>query len=641
MRRLLLTTLSASALLIPLIGMGPANAANAAPVCSPVPFQVNAIQTGGNTTPSDLDLISQGWCTDAESDPLTLTAVSTAPTQGTATINPADANFSNAYLEYTPPTDFHGRDTLHVSVSDGTSTTDVIVYLHVVRPTDTVDCGAPVSISKRSDETVNQFLPCSSGATSPDDAVSYTIDSIDPVEATSGVTLYNIDPGDGTMVPALTFSDQIAASQVTVQLTATDGTGASDKVAVVLANNHDPVCVPVNGDGTIVMSQHATDNTRQTQNLGCSDPDGTALTYTAQFQPPNNNPTPPGTLTIDAATGVATFTPTNPDWAGLAYWSVDVMDGNGGDRSYELEIDRYQNADLATTVTAPATVTVGDNYVVHVGVANSGPDAVTGYFFELALPAGSVHGVLPAGCFSLANFLVECDYANLAASSTTNVDIPATATPVAHTAIGSRQIGVQFASDNVRDPNPGNDVTSATVNFLPPTVGSAAADIYTGNGLANTYRAGAGNDRVDGAGGNDTLDLGTGNDCGAGGAGNDVLTGDAGNDALYGDAGPCVAPRTAGRSTVVASGNDRLYGGTGNDHLYGGPGNDLLNGGTGSDVLNGGPGKDTFVGGPGNDIIYARDHVQGEVISCGSGRDIVYADRHDKVARDCEKVFRR
>ncbi|MFL6061916.1 MAG: hypothetical protein ACJ72E_11845 [Marmoricola sp.] len=50
---------------------------------------------------------------------------------------------------------------------------------------------------------------------------------------------------------------------------------------------------------------------------------------------------------------------------------------------------------------------------------------------------------------------------------------------------------------------------------------------------------------------------------------------------------------------------------------------------------------DKFVGGAGNDVIFARDRVKGEAISCGPGKDVVHADRGDKVARDCEKVLHR
>ena len=78
-------------------------------------------------------------------------------------------------------------------------------------------------------------------------------------------------------------------------------------------------------------------------------------------------------------------------------------------------------------------------------------------------------------------------------------------------------------------------------------------------------------------------------------------------------------------------GNDRLYGGTGNDRLFGGLGNDRLEGHEGRDILDGGPGADR---------IEARDGMK-DTIVCGSGRDIVIADRADVVGASREVVRRR
>ena len=73
--------------------------------------------------------------------------------------------------------------------------------------------------------------------------------------------------------------------------------------------------------------------------------------------------------------------------------------------------------------------------------------------------------------------------------------------------------------------------------------------------------------------------------------------------------------------------------GAGNDRVYGGPGDDELDGGPGDDRLIGGPGKDTFFGNEGNDTIRSRDGVS-EQVSCGPGKDSVYADTTD-VLSDC------
>jgi hypothetical protein len=83
--------------------------------------------------------------------------------------------------------------------------------------------------------------------------------------------------------------------------------------------------------------------------------------------------------------------------------------------------------------------------------------------------------------------------------------------------------------------------------------------------------------------------------------------------------------------------NDVLRGGSSRDVLYGGPGDDLLLGGGGGDQLHGGGDRDVLRGGSGADSLLARDGVR-DVVDCGSGRDVVVADRRDAIRRTCEVV---
>jgi Ca2+-binding RTX toxin-like protein len=86
---------------------------------------------------------------------------------------------------------------------------------------------------------------------------------------------------------------------------------------------------------------------------------------------------------------------------------------------------------------------------------------------------------------------------------------------------------------------------------------------------------------------------------------------------------------------------DVLRGGAGDDRLAGGAGADVLSGGAGNDRIVGGSGKDRLSGGAGDDVLDARDHHGGDVVRCGSGRDIALVDRGDRVSRDCESIRRR
>jgi len=272
----------------------------------------------------------------------------------------------------------------------------------------------------------------------------------------------------------------------------------------------------------------------------------------------------------------------------------------------------------------PNPVTIGSSYTANMHVSNAGPDDVSGVYIQIGVPDGSVLGALPSGCHGVTGTWLECDYDTVAANTDFNVAIPLTAGP--GSLAGPHQIDAQYAAANLRNSNPGNDMSPATVTLAPPTTGTPSNQVVRGSAAGTTISTGAGNDLVDGGAGNDLLLLGLGNDCGEGGAGNDTVRGDAGNDAMYGDGGPCL-PGTASRG--------------GNDRLLGGLGDDLLKGGGGKDTLVGGPGRDRFVGGGGNDVIRARDHVGHERISCGAGRDVVRADKADLVARNCEEVHRR
>jgi Tol biopolymer transport system component len=121
-----------------------------------------------------------------------------------------------------------------------------------------------------------------------------------------------------------------------------------------------------------------------------------------------------------------------------------------------------------------------------------------------------------------------------------------------------------------------------------------------------------------------------------------VVLGLGGNDTLYADDTYYFFD---GNTLDGGGGNDRLVGGFARDTLEGGPGDDTLAGGGSADVLVGGPGHDHIDGGGGGDAIYARDG-QRDFIACGrngygkAGRDVVYADRIDVVASDCDLVHR-
>ena len=105
---------------------------------------------------------------------------------------------------------------------------------------------------------------------------------------------------------------------------------------------------------------------------------------------------------------------------------------------------------------------------------------------------------------------------------------------------------------------------------------------------------------------------------------NDVIRGTQGLDSLCGRAG-----------------RDVLRGRGGHDRLWGNRDRDVLIGGAGNDILEPGPSIDRVFGDDGADRLLLRDGVA-DVASCGPGRDVVFADRRDKMAKkNCEVVLRR
>jgi WD40 repeat protein len=126
--------------------------------------------------------------------------------------------------------------------------------------------------------------------------------------------------------------------------------------------------------------------------------------------------------------------------------------------------------------------------------------------------------------------------------------------------------------------------------------GTDRADRIVGTAARDVIFPGAGDDRVSSGGGDDRIDTTYGRD--------------------FVDAGP-------NNDIVYTHGND--------DVLLGGAGTDFLFPGNGEDVVSGGRGRDW--------IDVSRD---GRVdrVRCGPGKDTIYADRADRISRDCETVRR-
>ena len=171
-----------------------------------------------------------------------------------------------------------------------------------------------------------------------------------------------------------------------------------------------------------------------------------------------------------------------------------------------------------------------------------------------------------------------------------------------------------------------------TAPYTPPPDGTApdlrpCINRQNGTRRSDQLLGGPLGDNIFGGKGNDVINGGLGHDCLFGQSGNDTLSGESGNDRLGGGTG---RDRLKG-----GKGNDRLAGDSGNDRLKGGDGDDNLKGGSGNDSLNGDKGRNKIDAGSGSDSVNSRNGVK-ETVRCGKGRDVVKADRNDRL-RSCER----
>ena len=189
-------------------------------------------------------------------------------------------------------------------------------------------------------------------------------------------------------------------------------------------------------------------------------------------------------------------------------------------------------------------------------------------------------------------------------------------------------------------------------------LGTSAGDTLNGTVNADTILGGPGNDRISGQqgddcllgeDGDDSIDAGPGDDRLEGGNGKDRMFGDAGKDNMRGNAGVDHMRGSSGNDVLRGhAGNDYLSGGSNNDTVVGGSGRDSIIGDAGNDILRGDSGNDSITdakgrnrvsGGSGNDRIRVVNGSRDRVV-CGKGRDVVRADRSDRVGRSCERVLR-
>jgi Ca2+-binding RTX toxin-like protein len=191
--------------------------------------------------------------------------------------------------------------------------------------------------------------------------------------------------------------------------------------------------------------------------------------------------------------------------------------------------------------------------------------------------------------------------------------------------------GWSFGDTTVTGGEGNDDITANGIQTIASGGGGADTISVGSNGYSYAY-GNAGADRIRSIPGGVETTL-------SGGQGDDLLFGERyGNNILDGGDGD--------DDLIVRSGPGTVNGDDGADTLlvidvppYTGP--RTLSGGGGADTIVGGPlHVDAVSGGSGNDTIDVsgdqRTDPRGDTVECGAGRDTVYADDTDVIAKNCE-----
>lgn len=228
-------------------------------------------------------------------------------------------------------------------------------------------------------------------------------------------------------------------------------------------------------------------------------------------------------------------------------------------------------------------------------------------------------------------------------------------------------------------------------------VGTREADLLKGTDGKNVMRGRGGKDTLRGRGDTDRLEGGADNDTLAGGGGGDIywFAGNAwGRDTIVDDIGTgsanslyfsspdpsssdfppvtddltiTLSPDSTKPEVVTGSGTSSVnwseallfttvLGGEDDDTITGDDASNSIAGGRGADTIDGGESRDNLFGsgfgsgpegaadadslsgGGGNDEIVVMDGAGGDIVDCGDGDDLVWADAGDIIAANCEFV---
>ena len=276
--------------------------------------------------------------TDLDGDTIVATAIASAPSHGTAVVNP------DGTVTYTPHAQFSGSDSFDVTVSDGNGGFDTSTVDVTVAPAGDAPVAADDTVSVVEDGSLT-FQP---GANDTDLDGDTVVASAIASAPTHGTAVVNPD-GTVTYTPHAEFNGSDS-----FDVTVTDGNGGFDTSTVevnVTSANDAPLAaddeITVVEDGVLTFQPGAND----------TDLDGDTVLASSIAAAPSN-----GTATVNPD-GTVTYTP-SADFNGADSFDVTVSDGNGGYDISTVNVTVTPAADAPDAVDDAASTQSGTSVVI-------------------------------------------------------------------------------------------------------------------------------------------------------------------------------------------------------------------------------------------------------------------------------------
>ena len=606
-------------------------------VVNPVNDAPTQVADQGNVAITEGDAVSLNFAgnfADVDSDALTYSA--------TGLPSWLTLNATTGALSGTSGSADSGVYNITVSASDGSFSASDSFTLTVNNENIAPIVSAPVTLDAIAEDSAAITITSAQLLANASDADGNTL-SVTGLTASSG-TLSNNGSGTWSFTPAANDD-----SSVTLSYSVSDG-------SLSVATSASLDLTPVNDAPTATNGSASGDeDTVITGSLAATDVDSTTLTYSIVNGPAN------GTLTLDAATGVYSYTPSS-NFNGTDSFTFKANDGtvDGNVATVSLNVASVNDAPVLTAAILD-TSTEEDAAFNFVLPSNTFTDvdnaaltlttsALPGWLsFNAATrtfsgtPTNANVGVFNVTVTASDGALSVSDVFAITVTNTNDAPTVAVAI-VDQAATQGAAFSYVVPAGTFADVDAGDTLTLSTLGLpawltfdaatrtfagTPGTgdvgtvnvtvvatdsAGVATSDVFaitvansgpppiTGTNGNNNINGTNGSDTINALGGNDNVNGRRGDDVIDGGAGNDDLDGGSGDDTLLGGTGNDDLYGRSGMDLLFGGdGNDDLFGGEDNDQLFGGAGNDELNGGSGADIINGGLGADRLEGDGGAD----------------------------------------